>query len=355
MTGLRESQSAGMAARLLAAAGGHLRVLAGEAWRLAKPALRSFLQVLSRILHSLWIWIVTKSPLAEERRRGQRPLLSILPWVLVAFAWIALTIASVIAYYATVLPDPRQAVQMKLPPSLTILARGGEHIGERGMRRTYVPYKDISPLLIKAVLATEDHRFFYHFGLDPLGLLRAAGRNWRSGEVVQGGSTITQQLAKNLFLQPKRTWRRKAEEFILTLWLESRYSKQDILELYLTIMRHRLEDQLCVDVRVAPEVRNALTPHLLLQPLVENSIRHGMNPKSHAVTVAITAEREGSDTKVRVRDWGCGLPRNGIRRGTGISNTAERLQQLYGARHKLEFENCEDGGLLVTVTFPYRT
>ena len=222
-----------MAARFLVAAGGHLRVLAGEAWRFAKPALRSFLQVLSRVLRSLWIWIVTKSPLAEEKRRGQRPLLSLLPWVLVAFAWIALTIASVVAYYATVLPDPRQAVQMKLPPSLTILARGGEHIGERGMRRTYVPYKDISPLLIKAVLATEDHRFFYHFGLDPLGLLRAAGRNWRSGEVVQGGSTITQQLAKNLFLQPKRTWRRKAEEFILTLWLESRYSKQDILELYL--------------------------------------------------------------------------------------------------------------------------
>lgn len=129
----------------------------------------------------------------------------------------------------------------------------------------------------------------------------------------------------------------------------------EILELYLTIMRHRLEDKLCVDLRVAPDVRNALTPHLLLQPLVENCIRHGMNPKSHAVTVAITAERDGGDTRVRVRDWGCGLPRNGIRRGTGISNTAERLQQLYGARHKLEFENCEDGGLQVTVTFPYRT
>ncbi len=233
MTGLRASQFAGMAARFGAAAGGYLRVHAAAAWRVAKPALRSLLRFLWRVLRSLWTWIVTKSPLAEERRKGQRPLLNLLPWVLVGFAWIALTIASVVAYYATVLPDPRQAVQMKLPPSLTILARGGEHIGERGMRGAYAPYKDISPLLIEAVLATEDHRFFYHIGLDPVGLLRAARRNWRSGGVVQGGSTITQQLAKNLFLEPKRTWRRKAEEFILTLWLESRYSKQDILEFYL--------------------------------------------------------------------------------------------------------------------------
>jgi two-component system LytT family sensor kinase len=128
-----------------------------------------------------------------------------------------------------------------------------------------------------------------------------------------------------------------------------------ILQLYLDIMRHRFEDRLRVDLHVAPDMGKALVPHLLLQPLVENSIRHGINPKSHAVTVTITAERDGGDTRVRVRDWGCGLPRSGIRRGTGISNTAERLHQLYGVRHKLEFENCEDGGLMVTVTFPYRT
>jgi penicillin-binding protein 1A len=153
--------------------------------------------------------------------------------VLVAFAWLAITLASIAAYYAAILPDPHEAMILHVPPNLTILARGGEFIGERGMRRAYVPYKEIPPYLVKAVLATEDRRFFYHFGLDPVGLARAASTNMRSGEVVQGGSTITQQLAKNLFLKPDRTWTRKAEEFILALWLESRFKKQEILELYL--------------------------------------------------------------------------------------------------------------------------
>jgi sensor histidine kinase YesM len=127
------------------------------------------------------------------------------------------------------------------------------------------------------------------------------------------------------------------------------------LELYLDIMRQRFEDKLRVDIRIAPEVRKALAPHLLLQPLVENSIRHGIDPQSHAVFVTVTAERDGNDTRVSVRDRGGGLPASGMRRGTGLANTAERLEQLYGSRHKLEFENCEDGGLLVTVAFPYRT
>jgi len=127
------------------------------------------------------------------------------------------------------------------------------------------------------------------------------------------------------------------------------------LDLYLEIMRQRFEDNLQVDIQVSPEAQKALAPHLLLQPLVENSIRHGADPKSNSVRVTVTAERDGENTRVRVRDWGCGLPKSGIRRGTGISNTAERLERLYGARHKLEFENCADGGLLVTVDFPYQT
>jgi LytS/YehU family sensor histidine kinase len=127
------------------------------------------------------------------------------------------------------------------------------------------------------------------------------------------------------------------------------------LELYLDIMRKRFEDKLSVDVRVEPEVEKALVPHLLLQPLVENSIRHGADPRSHAVRVTVIAERNGPRTRLRIRDRGRGLPDGTMRRGTGISNTAERLEQLYGAEHSLAFENCEDGGLLVTVALPYRT
>jgi signal transduction histidine kinase len=129
----------------------------------------------------------------------------------------------------------------------------------------------------------------------------------------------------------------------------------ETLELYLDVMRQRFEDRLRVDVRIAPEVRDALVPHLLLQPLVENSIRHGSDPRSNAVTVTVTADRDGSQTRLRIRDCGRGLPQGNLRRGTGISNTAERLEQLYGVDHTLAFENCEDGGLAVTVAVPYRT
>jgi two-component system LytT family sensor kinase len=129
----------------------------------------------------------------------------------------------------------------------------------------------------------------------------------------------------------------------------------ETLELYLDVMRQRFEDKLRVEIDVAPEVREALTPHLLLQPLVENCIRHGLDPESHAVNVTVTAKREKGSTMLRVRDRGRGIPAGPMRRGTGISNTTERLAQLYGARHKLEFQNCADGGLLVTVTFPYQT
>jgi two-component system LytT family sensor kinase len=128
----------------------------------------------------------------------------------------------------------------------------------------------------------------------------------------------------------------------------------ETLERYLDIMRKRFEDTLIVDVRVEPEVRKALVPHLVLQPLVENSIRHGADRPSNAVRVTVSAERDGPNTQLRIRDRGRGLPDGRMRRGTGISNTAERLERLYGAEHTLAFENCEDGGLLVTVAVPYR-
>ena len=202
-------------------------------WRLSSGLARALLRLIWRILKSAAVWFVIESPLAEPRRSAHRPLLRLIPWVLLTAGWIAITLVSVASYYASILPDPREAMTLNVPPNITIYARGGELIGERGMRRAYATYKDISPNLVIAVLAAEDRRFFYHFGVDPKALLRALSSNFRSGEVQQGGSTITQQLAKNLFLQPKRTLSRKAEEFVLALWLERRFTKQEILELYL--------------------------------------------------------------------------------------------------------------------------
>ena len=91
----------------------------------------------------------------------------------------------------------------------------------------------MSPYIPQAVIAIEDRRFRSHFGLDPLGLGRAVLTNLTSGRLVQGGSTLTQQLAKNLFLEPERTLRRKVQEAVLALWLEATYSKNEIIELYL--------------------------------------------------------------------------------------------------------------------------
>ena len=126
------------------------------------------------------------------------------------------------------------------------------------------------------------------------------------------------------------------------------------LELYLDIMRRRFEEKLSVNVQVAPDVQEALVPQLLLQPLVENSIRHGIDPVTNAVSVTVTAARDGDEIRLQVRDSGRGIAA-GYRKGTGLSNTAERLRQLYGPRHKLELENCEGGGLLVTVAVPFHT
>jgi penicillin-binding protein 1A len=230
---VRTGRGAERVVRVGAVIAGHLRFLSLCLWQLAWGAFRSLLRCIWRLVRSSIVWVITDSPLAEPHRSAHRPLLRLIPWLIIAAGWIAITLVCVAAYYASIMPDPRDAMILHAPPNLTILARGGEFIAERGMRRAYVPIKDIPPHLIKAVLATEDRRFFYHFGLDPIGLARAASTNWRSGEVVQGGSTITQQLAKNLFLHSKRTWGRKAEEFILALWLEHRFTKQEILELYL--------------------------------------------------------------------------------------------------------------------------
>jgi penicillin-binding protein 1A len=118
--------------------------------------------------------------------------------------------------------------------SVTFLDRYGNEIGKRGIRHDdAVPLEDIPDYLIKATLATEDRRFFDHFGVDVIGTMRAFTENMRQGETVQGGSTLTQQLAKNLFLSSERSLQRKIKEAYLALWLESRLTKQEILKLYL--------------------------------------------------------------------------------------------------------------------------
>ena len=118
--------------------------------------------------------------------------------------------------------------------AVTFLDRYGNEVGSRGIKHNdSIPLDEFPDHLIKATLATEDRRFYEHFGIDIPGLFRAVATNARAGGVVQGGSSITQQLAKNLFLTNERTIERKIKEAFLAIWLETRLTKNEILKLYL--------------------------------------------------------------------------------------------------------------------------
>ncbi len=172
----------------------------------------------------------TRAP-APKRRRPLRRLLRLIPPLVVgAFVlWVGLFVV-----YAPDLPDTDALFTDAEQARVTLIAADGSVLAERGASGTaFVRLGEVSRVLRDAVIATEDRRFYSHFGLDVRGTLRALFSNLRSGEVVAGGSTLTQQLAKNLFLTPERALRRKMQELILALWLEARLSKDEILELYL--------------------------------------------------------------------------------------------------------------------------
>jgi penicillin-binding protein 1A len=136
-------------------------------------------------------------------------------------------------YLTSKLPDPVLLTMEDRPPNITMLADDGTMLAERGDQRDEVRLDELPRYLPEAVIATEDRRFYSNIGIDPIGLLRAAMTDLMAGHVVEGGSTITQQLAKNLFLSPDRTIRRKFEEIVYALWLEKHFDKNQILEMYL--------------------------------------------------------------------------------------------------------------------------
>ncbi len=132
------------------------------------------------------------------------------------------------------LPEADALLDGRARGSVTLLDRHGDVFAWRGDQfGGAVRVGDVSPHLVSAVLAAEDHRYYRHFGVDPIGLARAAWVNWRAGRVVQGGSTITQQVAKNVFLSSERTVERKLKEIPMALAMEWKYSKDEILAIYL--------------------------------------------------------------------------------------------------------------------------
>ena len=168
----------------------------------------------------------------KPRRRGWK--LFVLRWSIVLAIWGVLLAGLVLLVFAWDLPRPTSALDAARRPSVTlqdsaggIVTTYGDLVGEP------LRLGDMPRYLPAAAVAVEDRRFYSHAGLDVIGIARAIWVNLQAGQLVQGGSTITQQVAKNLFLTNARTFRRKVQEVLLTLWLERQFSKQEILEIWL--------------------------------------------------------------------------------------------------------------------------
>ena len=155
-------------------------------------------------------------------------------WGLVLGLWAVIAGVGTLVFVAATLPPIQSLAVPKRPPTVEIVGIDGRPLASRGeMSGVDVPIRRLPPHLPNAFIAIEDRRFYEHFGVDPLGLLRASIANLLRRHVSQGGSTITQQLAKNLFLTQERTLWRKLQELVLALWLERKLGKSQILELYL--------------------------------------------------------------------------------------------------------------------------
>src|SRR5215469_10884295 len=168
-------------------------------------------------------------------RPGRTPLQAAFYWTLVVGVWGAIFIVGFLAVFATDLPDTSTLTAVKRQPSISYLDRSGALVALRGSQASPpVDIDKLPPYVPTAFIAIEDRQFYHHFGFNPWGMLRAEIHNLtHRGEPLQGGSTITQQLARNLFLTPAQSIRRKAQELILAVWLETRFSKKQILAMYL--------------------------------------------------------------------------------------------------------------------------
>ncbi|MEX2641810.1 MAG: PBP1A family penicillin-binding protein [Acetobacterales bacterium] len=183
----------------------------------------------------------SRTPLSGGRKprpgrpQPRRPVLRhVLKWAFVAGLWAVVALAGLLSWYAYDLPDIDAALAVTRQPAVTVTDRSGRIVASYGdLYGEAVRVDELPPQLPQAVIAIEDRRFYEHFGIDPIGIMRAAVANLMAGRIVQGGSTITQQVAKNLFLTPERSLKRKVQELLLAFWLEHRFTKDQILGIYL--------------------------------------------------------------------------------------------------------------------------
>ena len=177
----------------------------------------------------------TAKPARRSRtRRGFGLFGGLVYWSLVLCLWGGIAVTGIVAFYGARMPSAITWTVPDRPPNVKIMSAEGKLLANRGMTGgEAVALSDMSPFIPQALIAIEDRRFHSHIGVDPIGLARAMFTNLTQGRLVQGGSTLTQQLAKNLFLKPERTLERKVQEVLLAFWLEHEHTKDQILEMYL--------------------------------------------------------------------------------------------------------------------------
>jgi penicillin-binding protein 1A len=173
----------------------------------------------------------SKKPRRGKRRSG---LVRLFYWGFVLALWAVIAGIGALVWIGIHLPAIQSLEIPKRPPSVLILGDNGATLATRGdMGGAAVPIAELPDYVPNAFVAIEDRRFYSHHGIDPRGIARAVVADVLHRGVSEGGSTITQQLAKNLFLTQERTVTRKLQEIVLALWLEHKYTKPQILELYL--------------------------------------------------------------------------------------------------------------------------
>lgn len=174
------------------------------------------------------------SPKKQAKPKQPWTVKRVFMWLATLGVWACVIVAGILAYYAYDLPDVDNAMAVDRRPGLTLLSADGRVIASSGdLYGEAIQISQLPGYLPQAVMATEDRRFYSHFGVDFIGLARALVTNIMAGHVRQGGSTLTQQVAKNLFLSPERSIKRKVQELLLALWLEQKFTKDQIFTLYL--------------------------------------------------------------------------------------------------------------------------
>jgi penicillin-binding protein 1A len=235
----------------------------------------------------------------------------VLYWACVLALWAVIGVIASIVWVGAHLPSISSLEVPKRPPSIKIVALDGSVLATRGDSGVSVTLRELPAHVPQAFIAIEDRRFYSHRGVDPLSVGRALLANALHRGVTQGGSTITQQLAKNLFLTQERTLTRKLQEAMLALWLERKFSKTEILELYLNRVyfgagaygvEAAAQRYFGKSARQASLAEAAMLAGLVKSPsrLAPTRNPHGAEQRAQAVIAAMAEMGFASDSKAKL-------------------------------------------------------